>query len=128
MPEALPFIVLKLDKPRKMRFDLNSLVLIQSRYGIDLSKLDEFLKSCITNPERLRFLFYAGLKWDDPTITEEKVGELVSLDKIMDLADQIVSQVQDSIEDDELRKKEKRVEEEKNGAGLPSSKLPPESE
>jgi len=128
MAEALPFIVLNLDRPRKLRFDLNSLVLIQSRYGVDLSKLDEFLKSCVNDPERLRFLFYAGLKWEDPSLTEEKVGDIISFDKILNLVDQVVSQLSDSIEDDELRKKEKRAAEEKNGAGLPPSKLQAESE
>lgn len=137
--EVVPFVTLDLDKPRKLRFDLNSLIEIRSRYSIctecnkitrederccdnkklekiSLSNLNEFMKDCAEDPEKLRFLFWIGLKWEDKELTEEQVGTAISFEKILEMSDMVVSQFEDSVVDEE-GKKDKRVTEEKEKSG-----------
>lgn len=125
--EAMPFVLLDLDKPRRLRFDLNSLIEIQSRYKVGLNELTGFLKECLTDPEKIRFLFWVGLKWEDKELTEEDVGRELSFDRILELSDIVVGQLEGSIVDEE-EKKEERVakKKEKSGAGESPSKQPAE--
>lgn len=133
--EVLPFVTLDLDRPRKLRFDLNSLIEIRSRYSIcvecnrivrekesccdkkklekiSLSNLNEFMKDCAEDPEKLRFLFWVGLKWEDKELTEEQVGTAISFEKILEMSDTVVAQFEGSVVDEE-GKKEERVTEKK---------------
>ncbi|GAH73774.1 unnamed protein product, partial [marine sediment metagenome] len=102
--EVMPFVMLDLDKPRKFRFDLNSLVEIKLKYGVGLNEMTTFLKECLSDPEKVRFLFWIGLKWEDKELTEEQVGRMLSYDKILELSGTIVSQVEGSIVDEEGKK------------------------
>ena len=148
--ETLPFVVLNLDKPRKMRFDLNSLIEVQDKYSLCdecfnliergeeccgekrtkkfmvVNNLSVYLGQCMKDAEMLRFLYYIGLKWEDPELTEEKVGELMSLQKIAEISEDVLGHFEGSVVDEEGKKEERATEKEKrkSGAGRSPSKQP----
>jgi hypothetical protein len=71
--------ILNLDRPRKLVFDFDAWDLIAERYAaakegedFDLSKLPR-----ITFKE-IPFLAYAGLRWEDSSLTEDKIKRMLS--------------------------------------------------
>lgn len=66
-------VAIELDKPRTLRFTLNSLAEIEDRLGVSLAKMSEVelgIKS-------IRTMLWAGLIHEDKQITEDEVGEMV---------------------------------------------------
>jgi len=144
--------VLNLDKPRKMRFDLNSLIEVQNKYSLCdkclnlvergeecckekrmqkfmvVNNLSLYLGQCAKDAEMLRFLYYIGLKWEDPELTEEKVGELMSLQKIAEISEDVIGHFESSVVDEEEKKEERVTEKkkEKSGTGQSPSRQPAE--
>lgn len=71
-------VALNLDKPRTLRFTLNSLAEIEDRLGVPLTKMAEVelgIKS-------IRTMLWAGLIHEDKQITEEEVGDLVDFENL----------------------------------------------
>lgn len=71
-------VALTLDKPRTLRFTLNSLAEIEDRLGVPLTKMAEVelgIKS-------IRTMLWAGLIHEDKQITEEEVGDLVDFENL----------------------------------------------
>jgi hypothetical protein len=70
--------VLELDRPRRLVFDFDAWDLITDKYGakkeeenFDISKLN------ITAKE-MPFLAFAGMRWEDPELTEQKTRALLN--------------------------------------------------
>jgi len=64
--------ILNLDKPRKLKFGFKATRLINEKFKErDLKKLVEFAL------DEFIFLAWAGLIWEDESLTEEKVEELM---------------------------------------------------
>lgn len=64
--------ILSLDKPRKLKFGFKATRLINEKFkDRDLSKLVEFAQ------DEFIYLAWAGLIWEDESLTEEKVEELL---------------------------------------------------
>lgn len=70
---AKPFVIIELDRPRKLRYGMNSMVVIEDLTGLKVSKID------FNNIgfKELRSIAYAGLCHEDKTLTPEGVGELI---------------------------------------------------
>lgn len=71
-------VALTLDKPRTLRFTLNSLAEIEDRLGVPLTKMAEVelgIKS-------IRTMLWAGLIHEDKQVTEEEVGDLVDFENL----------------------------------------------
>lgn len=64
-------VYIELDKKRRLSYGLNALVALQDA-GVDVEKMN--LKDLRT----LRAVLWAGLVDDDPSLTQEEVGSLVS--------------------------------------------------
>lgn len=63
-------VTIDLDRPRTLRYGLNAMVALEER-GIILGKTD------LEKPSTIRALLWAGLIHEDPSLTEEQVGEMV---------------------------------------------------
>lgn len=74
------YVEITLDKPRRLRFDINALADVEGVLGGGLAAVFSEQQAGIRS---LRALLWAGLKWEDPTLTLSRVGEL-----IQDLSDQ----------------------------------------
>jgi hypothetical protein len=70
-------VKISLDRERTLKFTLNTLVDVEERLGHSLSELGDKISI-----KTMRTLLHAGLKHEDKELTEEAVGELISLDNI----------------------------------------------
>ena len=66
-----------LDKKRTLKFDLNALVDVEDRLGYSLSEMGDKVSI-----KAMRTLLTAGLRHEDPELTEEYVGSLITLDNM----------------------------------------------
>lgn len=69
---GIPFEVIELDKPRKIRFGLAGLTLAEEMTGKTITEICEEMSM-----NDIAKVLYAGLSWDDKELTPEKVIELV---------------------------------------------------
>ena len=77
---------IKLDKERTIKYNLNSLIGLEEDLGITVDKIGEVPFSM----KNIRsFLFY-GLIHEDKEITQEQIGELVSLENLPEIQAKIV--------------------------------------
>jgi len=70
---AKPFVIIDLDKPRKLRYGINQIIILEELIGKSLSEMDLSKLSF----KDLRSMIYAGLSWEDKEITPELVGDLI---------------------------------------------------
>jgi hypothetical protein len=81
-----PEIVLDLDKPRKLKYTLNSFAEMEERYGT-VDKALELVQS--NNMRAIIFMLWAGLMWEDEELTEKQVGNLIEIDQLQDVAEKM---------------------------------------
>lgn len=69
-----PTVEIELDKKRRLRFDFNAFSLAEKETGKNfLSGVNWTALSAI----EVRAILWAGLVWDDPTLTVEDVGAML---------------------------------------------------
>lgn len=69
--------ILNLDKPRKLKFGFRALGIIREKYG----QKTELLDVMNVETDEMPFFAWAGLAWEDESLTSEKVEDLIE-DKI----------------------------------------------
>lgn len=69
--------LIKLDRNRYLKFNLNSIRILEKEHNIAFDKLEEELSI-----ESVQKILYVGLLKDDPDLTFEEVGELVDMSNI----------------------------------------------
>jgi hypothetical protein len=70
-----------LDKERTIKFDLNTLIDVEDSLGYSLSEMGEKKISIRV----MRTLLTAGLKHEDPEITEQYVGSLITMENMQEV-------------------------------------------
>ena len=65
--------IIVLDKERELKFDLNALELVEEMTGVTLDKATENVSM-----KTLKVLLYSGLVHQDPDLTVDYVGSLVT--------------------------------------------------
>ncbi len=68
-------VLMQLDKPRILKFTNKSMKLIEKILGCSITRL--FARMDNLSIDEMITILYAGLKWDDETLTLEKVDELL---------------------------------------------------
>lgn len=68
-------ITLELDRPRHLKLDYNALCRVEKAAG--LSVFNQRIWNQIT-ATLLRTILWAGLVWEDPSLTEDAVGDLIT--------------------------------------------------
>lgn len=66
------YVEIELDKPRRLRFDINALADAEEALGGSLASLGEQM-----GIRPLRALIWAGLKWEDPQLSIRQAGDLI---------------------------------------------------
>lgn len=89
MNKAQPDIIIELDKPRKLRLDLNAMCQFEQATGKSL-----FNSGVGTSATDMRALLWACLLGDDPTLTLEQVGAMISVDNMADVSSKLSEAVQ----------------------------------
>ncbi|PEL24318.1 hypothetical protein [Bacillus toyonensis] len=69
-----------LDKERVIKFTLNTLIDVEDALGHSLSEMGENVSI-----RAMRTLLTAGLRHEDPEITETFVGELITMENMKDV-------------------------------------------
>lgn len=73
-------IKVMLDKERTIKFNLNTLIDVEDALGFSLADLGDNVSIKV-----MRTLLHAGLKHEDAELTEEMVGEMISLDNMAEV-------------------------------------------
>lgn len=81
------FVEIELDKPRRLRFTLNSLAELEDKLGVGIQEIGEVL----SNPRMkdLLLLLWAGLIHEDEELTVERVGNMIDLSNMDMLSDKL---------------------------------------
>lgn len=87
MNKARPDVVINLDKPRVLRLDLNAMVIYEELTGRSL--FDGSFSGANLSAKDMRSMLFACLLHDDPTLTLEVVGSLISVDNMTDVASKL---------------------------------------
>ena len=69
----IPYVEIILDKPRRLRYGMNQLVALEKELGGPISSLEN-QQIGVTE---LRLLVWAGLIWEDASMTPERAGEII---------------------------------------------------
>lgn len=77
--------LIKLDRNRYLKFNLNSIRILEKEHNISFDKLEEEFSM-----ESVQKILYVGLLKDDPQLTFEEVGELVDMSNIQEVVDALV--------------------------------------
>ena len=73
-------VKIKLDKERTIKFTLNTLIDAEDALGKPLTELGEKVSI-----RAVRTLLTAGLKHEEPELTEEYVGSLITMDNMAEV-------------------------------------------
>lgn len=79
-----------LDKPRTIRFSLNSLELIEEKIGVALENMD----SVPMTIKNVKILLWCGLVHEDEALTEKEVGEMVDLSNLQEVQEKMAEAFQ----------------------------------
>ena len=83
MSKINPSVAITLDKPRHMLLDLNAMVSFEEQTGKNM--LNGSISASLSATD-LRALLWACLKADDPSLTLEQVGSLITADNMAGIA------------------------------------------
>jgi hypothetical protein len=79
------FVQIELDRVRNLRYTMNALAEIEDILGVPLSELEN-IKMSIKN---VRVILWAGLIHEDPTLTQEEVGNWVDLGNFKEVQEKV---------------------------------------
>ena len=87
----IPFVMINLDKPRRLRFGMSAMLEFEQLTGLKLMELS-------VTPETYAKVLWVMLKQDDPDITLKQTAELVDdyAESVVDVI-QIVDGLMDSV-------------------------------
>lgn len=71
-------IDIKADKNRTLRYSINTMITFKRERGVDFATALSSLENGL-DFELLRYIFYLGLRWEDPELTEDKAGEIMDI-------------------------------------------------
>ena len=81
-------VPIELDRPRGLKFDLNAFAELEDKFGSMDAAFHAMQKGSL---KAARTLLWAGLLHEDETLTERKVGGLVTLANLSGIMDSITS-------------------------------------
>lgn len=79
-------VAVELDKPRILKFDLNSFAELEERYG---SVEDAMLVLQSGTIKGIRTLLWCGLIHDDEQLTERQVGAMIGIGDLAELSEKL---------------------------------------
>lgn len=84
---------------RHLRFTLNALSLLEERYGSVDKAFEEVQKN--NSISGLRFMLWAGLSWEDESLTEHDVGNMIDIGYMSEMLEKLGVAFDDSLPVDE---------------------------
>jgi hypothetical protein len=92
---AIPFVMINLDKPRKLRFGMGAMVQFEQLTGIKLMSLDDEMSFDV-----MAKMLWVMLRQEEPDLTLEQVCDLVDehADSVMDVTNAVSEALQVAVE------------------------------
>jgi len=84
-------VTIMLDKERTLKFTLNTLIDVEDALGFSLASLGDNISIRV-----MRTLLTAGLRHEDKELTEEMVGEYITMDNMEDVQKALASAMGDT--------------------------------
>ena len=79
-------VAIQLDKPRRLKYDLNAFALLKEQHGINLFESDD---KRLQDPAAVRAILWAGLVHEDPAVTIGAVGSFVDLGNLREVSEKV---------------------------------------
>lgn len=79
------YIDIELDKPRRLKFDMNALAELEDVIGKPVSQLNQDTVGI----KELRAMVWAGLLHEEPKLTIKGAGDLIQLDRIKEITKKV---------------------------------------
>lgn len=79
-------VKINLDKERTLKYSLNNLIDLEEKLGVPISEIGNARLSI----KNIRSFLHAGLVHEQKDLTEEAVGELITLDNIKEAQEKLV--------------------------------------
>lgn len=73
----IKIVAINLDRERHLRFNLNSLIIIEKLTGKRFDKMGDDMSL-----ETLRAMLFAGLSWEDKELTVDDIGEMIDFENL----------------------------------------------
>ena len=117
-----PFVLVNLDKPRKLRYTTNALVMLEESLGKPIGEIMNNFANGLYGFKDIRNLLWAGLLDEDSSLTPEDAGNLI--DEAEDFAD-VVSKIGEALQESfgtrQKKVEKKQTAKESNGTGTKHS-------
>ncbi len=107
-----PYVIIELDKPRKLRFSINQLVEAEELLGRPIT---EVFKDGRIGLRELRLLLWVGLKWEDRRLTLQQVGELMDTVSLTYIAEKLGEAITNAFGSEETEGDTKNEQSEQSG-------------
>ncbi|NSW92321.1 MAG: hypothetical protein HPY74_16915 [Firmicutes bacterium] len=109
------YISIELDKPRKLRFDLNALCELEDLFN---KPLQQILNDGVSDVKTIRAFIWAGLLHEDPELTIKDVGHMIDLTNILQAQEKITEALNSGFGDDQGKNEEgPKAKENQSGTG-----------
>lgn len=93
-------LITGLDKDRYMKFTLNSLCDLQDEYGDIMEVFQSGLKK--SDFKLIRKLLFVSLNDHDESLTEQKVGKLITMQNLEDIVSKLHEALEGSVPEEEV--------------------------
>lgn len=91
-------VLVNFDKERHLRYDLNAFAEIEDNIGTLEEAMNKIQQGSV---KAIRTLLWAGLVWEDSTLTEQTVGSWLGLNNMGDIASKITEAITGSLPEDD---------------------------
>ena len=91
-------VPIELDRPRSLKFDLNAFAELEEKFGSMDAAFQAMQKGSM---KAARTLLWAGLLHEDETLTEKRVGSMVTLANMSGVMDKITNALTEAMPDAE---------------------------
>ncbi len=89
-------VPIELDRPRSLKYDLNAFAELEEKFGSMDVAFQAMQKGSM---KAARTLLWAGLLHEDETLTEKRVGGMVTLSNMSEIMDKITSALTEAMPD-----------------------------
>jgi hypothetical protein len=94
-------VVIALDKERHFKFDMNAFAELEEKFG----DVEDALKALQGGKiKAIRTILWAGLLWEDETLTEKQVGGMLSLENMPEVMEKVNEAILMSLPSQEEKK------------------------
>lgn len=81
------YIMIELDRPRRLKYDMNALCEIEDRLGITIAELSTIK----VGMKQTRTIIWAGLVHEDGELTEQQVGSFITMENMVEVQEKMAN-------------------------------------